>query len=161
MKGSIKRRVRQLLSLPATSWWVLFQAWICILVMDLGLRCGARSKLQRMASPSDVRGSEEPSPAGSTSSCRARAEHLAHLVDLAACFHLHSVRCLTRALTLQYLLTRRGLSTVLRFGVRTEGGQLRAHAWLELGGEPLGEAADVEQRFKPLVPLSLEKLGKR
>ena len=41
--------------------------------------------------------------------------------------------CLTQALALQYLLARRGLHSELRIGVRKEGRDFRAHAWLVTG----------------------------
>jgi hypothetical protein len=42
--------------------------------------------------------------------------------------------CLAEALALRSMLARRGISSVLHFGVRREEGRLAAHAWLEAGG---------------------------
>lgn len=39
--------------------------------------------------------------------------------------------CLTQALALQFLLARRGLHSEMHIGVGKEGGDFRAHAWLE------------------------------
>jgi hypothetical protein len=59
--------------------------------------------------------------------------------------------CLPRSLTLQALLRRYGMEADLRIGVRWEAGELRAHAWVEQAGNPVGEPADVEHRFQRLA----------
>jgi hypothetical protein len=59
-------------------------------------------------------------------------------------------------LVLQRLLREQGIEAQLRIGVRTEGGRLMAHAWLEHEGRPLGEAEPVEERFARLLSLQKE-----
>lgn len=58
--------------------------------------------------------------------------------------------CLEKALTLWWLLRRRGIDAALRIGVRraAEGPRnLEAHAWVEVGGEVLGDTDDVGARY--------------
>ncbi len=53
-------------------------------------------------------------------------------------------------MTLWWLLWRRRLDASVRIGVRRisgDGGPIEAHAWVELGGEVLGDRADVGQRY--------------
>lgn len=76
---------------------------------------------------------------------------LASLVGAASRHHLWPMTCLPRSLALQTLLRRHGIEADLRIGVRREDGELRAHAWIEQAGSPLGEPADVELRFQPLA----------
>lgn len=57
-------------------------------------------------------------------------------------------RCLVRSLVLTRLLARRGLSSSLVIGVRTEP-EFAAHAWVEHAGEPLLHPGDAG--FKRLV----------
>lgn len=76
---------------------------------------------------------------------------LARLVDVAARFHLRPMTCLMRSLALRALLRQHGFEADLLIGVRRENGVLRAHAWIEDAGQPVGEAADVRRRFLPLV----------
>lgn len=45
--------------------------------------------------------------------------------------------CLRRSLVLGALLRR--YEPVLRIGVRRESGRIRAHAWIEIDGVPIGE----------------------
>lgn len=79
---------------------------------------------------------------------------LSHIVDIAARRGPFRTPCLARALTLQWLMRRHGLATELRLGVRKVSGQLDAHAWIELHGQPLMESADVHQRFAPFEPFA-------
>ena len=41
--------------------------------------------------------------------------------------------CLTEALAARFLLRRRGVASVMHFGVKRRDGRLVAHAWLEAG----------------------------
>ena len=68
-------------------------------------------------------------------------------VDTAA-RHLRAVgTCLTRALTGQVLLERRGFPAVVRIGVmRTAEGAFRAHAWLERGNGAVRDAGQEGDR---------------
>ena len=62
--------------------------------------------------------------------------------------HLVPMTCLRRALTLQWLLVRRGIQTELRIGVKKNSNQrIEAHAWLEYSGTPIGEPEVVTERY--------------
>jgi hypothetical protein len=45
--------------------------------------------------------------------------------------------CLTQAVALHHLLRRQGYGATVQIGVRKEGGQFAAHAWVECNGAPL------------------------
>ena len=56
--------------------------------------------------------------------------------------------CLARAMVLHSTLSRYGLSSALRLGVkRTVGDQLSAHAWVEVAGQPVNEPPDITQVY--------------
>jgi hypothetical protein len=55
--------------------------------------------------------------------------------------------CLTRSVTLWWLLRRRGIDAAVRIGVRRTDGRLEAHAWVEIDGLVLNDAQDVGSRF--------------
>ena len=59
------------------------------------------------------------------------------------------VTCLPRSLALHWMLRRRGIESTLRIGVRKRGDHLEAHAWVEQGGQPLLDDADVGLQFAP------------
>jgi len=76
------------------------------------------------------------------------AEQVARDVERAGReFSLYPVDCLVRSLVLVRLLRGRGIGAELRLGVRTLTGRFEAHAWVEHGGVPLGEDADVARVF--------------
>lgn len=73
------------------------------------------------------------------------------LLRRAGRYHLVAVNCLLHSLTGRELLAREGVSATLRIGVaRGTDDALSAHAWLEVGGVGVNDAADVASRFAPL-----------
>lgn len=71
----------------------------------------------------------------------------ARMVDAAAV--LVRASCLPRSLVLWRLVRARG--GVIRLGVARPAPQaIAAHAWIELAGRPLNDAADVAERYAPL-----------
>lgn len=57
-------------------------------------------------------------------------------------------RCLVQALALKRLLDRRGLTGGrIRVGVREEGGELLAHAWVDFRGHVVGDFPEHVQRY--------------
>jgi hypothetical protein len=79
------------------------------------------------------------------------AERYAHWLDVAGRVHPTRPRCLHRSLALHYWLRSADLPSVLRIGVRKEGHELKAHAWVELDGRPIAEPLDAILAFAPLV----------
>lgn len=51
--------------------------------------------------------------------------------------------CLSRSLALRRVLASAGIAAAVRIGTRRDGGNLAAHAWVELAGRPLGTDAGV------------------
>lgn len=72
---------------------------------------------------------------------------LAWAVAAAAHHAPFSTTCLQRSLALWWLLRTRGIASDLRIGVTKAGGEFRAHAWLERGGEVINDDVDVGGRF--------------
>jgi hypothetical protein len=55
--------------------------------------------------------------------------------------------CLVRSITLWWLLRRDGIDGELHIGARKESGQLKAHAWVELGGQVLNDNAEIHNHY--------------
>jgi hypothetical protein len=138
----MKHKLAALRSLSAKDLRLLGQAWLVLLLADLFLRVLPLPRVQQI-----LAGMLRPGPraAGACPSPRT-----ARLVDVAARHHILPVRCLQRSLALQALLSRQGLDTELKIGVRKLHGSLHAHAWLEWSGVPVAENGDVTHRFSPL-----------
>jgi hypothetical protein len=115
------------------------QAWLLLLVADLGLRAFPFARLDRWLAPV-VTGKADEAAVG----------RLVWATAAAARHHLYPMRCLPQALCLRRLLGRHGIAAELRIGVAREDGALAAHAWVERGGRPVGESLSVEDRFAPL-----------
>jgi hypothetical protein len=77
------------------------------------------------------------------------AREAGRLVNAAALRIPGRPNCLTRSVTLWWILRHRATDTTLRIGVRTAGGHLEAHAWVELAGLVLNDDPDVAERFPP------------
>ena len=68
-------------------------------------------------------------------------QRVAQLVFAASREGILTGACLERALALWWLLRRRNCPAELRIGGRKEHGRFEAHAWVELDGVALNEAA--------------------
>lgn len=141
----MRRKYRALLSLSWHDLWVLSQAWVVLLAVDLGLRALSFRRVQELvASGREDAGTPEGQGAWVT------MHRLQRFVGIAGRNHLYPMPCLQRSLCLQWLMGRRGISADLRIGVRKEGDGLATHAWLEYQGQPVGEMQPIEARFAPL-----------
>jgi hypothetical protein len=77
----------------------------------------------------------------------AAARLIARMVRAAVRSGLRHPTCLEEALTLCWLLARRGIASELRVGVRKSGERMEAHAWVECHGGALNEPEDVHENF--------------
>ena len=87
-----------------------------------------------------------------------RVLEIARIVDAAARHTLLSNTCLHRALTLWWVLRRRGFYASLQLGVRKQSGNFEAHAWVTYAGAVVNDADVVDGDY---VPLSLAPLKHR
>lgn len=121
-----------------------------LLFVELWLRVGSFKMLQNFF---DTKAEPRPeigiSPIGEADNGD-EVDHMARIVSIAGRNHLIKMSCLRRALVLQWLLRRRGIQTQLRFGVRTQGNDLQAHAWLEKDGILISEPELVHERYSTL-----------
>lgn len=78
------------------------------------------------------------------------AKHLGHAVVRTLTFLPGDTRCLRRSLVLVQLLARRGISSELVIGTRTDP-EFLAHAWVEHDGQPVLPPGD--DSFGRLVAL--------
>jgi hypothetical protein len=77
-----------------------------------------------------------------------RIAHLTRAVNVRARL---GCRCLPIATTTWARLRRHGYPAQLQIGAPRHGSSdFKAHAWVEVDGEPMGEAADLFERYEPL-----------
>jgi Transglutaminase-like superfamily len=79
---------------------------------------------------------------------RAKAESVARVVAVAASRGPVRVSCLRRSLVTWWLLRAQGVETRVRVGLGgSDVRDFNAHAWVEHEGRPVGETADVAERY--------------
>jgi hypothetical protein len=117
---------------------VLVQALVLLPTVALALRLTGVERLRRLlrALPGAL-----PAVDGDT----ALVQALAISSAVAAAVRLCPWRptCLHRALVLWLLLHRRGVPSAVHLGVRSDGGSMAFHAWIESNGRVLNDRADI------------------
>lgn len=89
---------------------------------------------------------------------RAVGLRLARAVDRASRFGVFHPLCLARAVALSSMLESRGIETHrIRIGVRKHDGVFSAHAWVELGGDVIGDYATAIEDYVPLTEVRVNR----
>ena len=139
--------------LAPAQWRVVAHALVLVPVVRWWLRRdGFEATASRLAerSSGEIVSSPPPPPPAD----------LIDAVALVAGRSLIGARCLGRSLVAWYLLRRRGVDAVLEIGARLPVvDRLAAHAWVEIDGMPVGEAADVREQFSSFG-VRLPRLGR-
>lgn len=135
-------RVRTFLALDAASRRLFLRAWWLLLCAEIGLRTTSLERCERR-----LLAREEGALQAATA---LPPQEIARWVQAAARHHLLPMTCLRRALVLKTLLVARGTAAELVLGVRREGAELLAHAWVEVEGMPVGEPAAVLASYRTL-----------
>jgi hypothetical protein len=85
-----------------------------------------------------------------------RARELALAVERVVENGLGRPTCLVKAIAIQRMLARRGIGPgIVRVGASLAGGSLKAHAWVEVGGEILGDTEEHVRSFEPVSDMRL------
>lgn len=128
-------------ALPANDRLALSLAFVWLPLFVLGLRWLGFKKMQdQVTKPSNM-------AVASPAQAKDRARTVSRWVDVAARRGVVRGTCLTQSLTLLRLLRREDIVGQLRIGVRMQAGQLDAHAWVEVDGEPVNDSQDVASRY--------------
>jgi hypothetical protein len=139
-------KLRSAVRLSFAEWFLFLQAWVWLLLFDIGLRTCPFPGLQVFAAPLSIRPVQPPEQT------EGLILSLKTAVDRACYNHLYPMTCLCRSLALQKMLAQRGIATELKIGVQKELGILSAHAWVEYQGEPIGEPEKVTGQYIALMP---------
>jgi hypothetical protein len=103
---------------------------------------------------------DESTPEGLSTANRVEdARRIALAVNRAAEFGVFRPKCLVRSRALRRLLDRAGvLGAEVRVGVQLSEGRFLAHAWVEYGGQVLGDDPAYVARFDPMTDLQVASL---
>ena len=87
------------------------------------------------------------------------ARRIALAVNRAATFGLFRPKCLVKSRALRKLLDADGVEgAYVRVGVQLSNGRFRAHAWVEYGGEVVGDDPAVVAKFAPISGVRVAEL---
>jgi len=141
---SAHRKQRRFGELSARDRSLLFQALILLPVVSVGRRLMDFKRLRRLL----ARWSDgEHAQATHEESHLVRAQTVANIVRIAVAYSMPRPNCLDRSLVLWSLLRRREIASDLCLGVRKDGTELDAHAWIECDGVVLNDTPDVGERY--------------
>jgi transglutaminase superfamily protein len=103
---------------------------------------------------------EAASPTGASVTDRADdARRIARAVNRAAAYGVFRPKCLVRSRALRQLLDSAGIvGAHVRVGVHLSKGQFQAHAWVEYGGQVVGDDPAFVDRFNPITELQVAAL---
>jgi Transglutaminase-like superfamily len=132
-------RLRKFFRLPRSERWLLIKAALLLGVIRLGLRLLPFQTLRQLLDlvTKSRAGNQFPS------------DRIVWAVIATSRYVLGDKPCLTQALAVQVLIKRRGYPANLRIGVaRVDGGELKAHAWVESQDRVVVGGGDVS-RYTP------------
>lgn len=85
---------------------------------------------------------------------QATAKRLGRLVDIASRHGPYKATCLRQSLALWWMLRRLRLPAELRIGVGKDDVHMRAHAWVELGGQVINDRASITDDYAVYADLN-------
>jgi hypothetical protein len=136
-RRSIRARLRRAVALGLADWVLLSEAAICLALARLALRFVPFERIGRrlgvFVSPQEAR-ARGAAPTDPTRAARL-AERVGWAVRAAARHVPFAAVCLPQAIAARMMLRRRGVASVLHFGVAKGTGEpFDAHAWLDAAG---------------------------
>jgi Transglutaminase-like superfamily len=144
---SLRHNLRRLRSTPPREIFFVFRIAALLLCTDVCLRLFPLALVRRV-----VHGCR-----GEHSSSDTSIPRLASAVAFAG--RCVRARCLARALVLERLLACRGIPSEVWVGVQRDGGQLRAHAWLEHQRLPI-IGGELRHAYTPLAVVDAPPRGR-
>ena len=133
--------LRKLQTLTWVEWGWLGQALLLLPLINLGLHLFGLQQLRRLLAA--FPGHALPAQAEQT----AYVQQVARIVNLAARYGPYRATCLRRALLLWWWLQRAGIEAELQIGARFCEGELQAHAWVEVQGQPIWDDVAVRRIY--------------
>lgn len=137
---SVRDKATRVRSLSWAQWRVVLASGVLIPSVALSLRLGGFRRTAGILASRSQRSVESEDPD--------EAREASEAVGLVAGKSIVGSRCLCRSLVLWFILRRRGVDAELVIGADVPIHEsLAAHAWVEVGGEPVNDGADVRERY--------------
>jgi hypothetical protein len=124
----------------------LLQAWFRLLLVDFGVKLlGVPRTARLIPSATNTTGGAAPEDQVR------RAQTYARWLRRAARHHVIRAECLHQSLALHGWLRGDGIPSKLEIGVHREGRELRAHAWVRIADQLVGESPATVAPFSLLT----------
>lgn len=134
-------RLKKFLTLSAAEKKIFLKAVFGLPIVSLKLRLfGFKNYLSRLQQTPLAAPHSETDPS-------TYPDQASRMVNAAARLVFGREACLERSIMLWSLLRRRGIESELKIGVATEDSGMRAHAWVEIDGEPINEKPQLNDKF--------------
>lgn len=141
--------VRRLISLGPGDWRDLLLAQWALLVAQRYVRTQPAGQLT-------ARRDDHSPTAKLPGSGTTRARQIGTAIQRAAKYGAFRPACLVQAIALRRLLERDGINGAeIRVGVKQSPEGMLAHAWVELGGQVIGDSPENVRQYSPLDELSV------
>lgn len=102
---------------------------------------------------------EESAPKGASADRADDARRIALAINRVAEYGVFRPKCLVRSRALRQLLDSAGIAGAeVRVGVQLSRGRFLAHAWVEYGGQVVGDDPEFVARFDPMTELQVAAL---
>jgi hypothetical protein len=120
----------------------------------------ARAQHDMKTRPTGDMVSDDPTPGGPATPARIDdARRIALAVSRAAQFGVFRPKCLVRSMALRRMLSDSGIGGAqVRVGVQVTHGRFVAHAWVEYGGQVVGDDPVAVSRYLPLTGIQVAEL---
>ncbi len=135
---------RHFLRLDGYARSIVFEAVAALMSTRLGLRVAGFRRWQAV-----LAWLAPIAPNSGDLNCLSGAREISRLEAATARHLFFQTTCLENSLALWWLLRRHGIAAELRMGARKEASRFEAHAWVELDGAILTEAAAEDVHFVP------------
>ncbi|HEX6316009.1 MAG TPA: lasso peptide biosynthesis B2 protein [Gemmatimonadaceae bacterium] len=148
--GRYRRSAPKLRKLGLRDWKDLVRAQLALM--------RAQREMQSLPTGAMVR--DEDAPIGTSTGDRVDdARRIALAVNRAAAFGLLRPRCLVKSRALRKMLDQEGITGAqVRVGVQLSEGRFRAHAWVEYGGQVVGDDPVTVAQYVPMPGLRVAEI---
>lgn len=150
----VTRLLHKLATLSPREWVDLLLAQVALLAAQVLVWTRPTGRLVSHASSADA--AAMPSQATVEPALMDRAQQLGLAVSRAGDYGVFRPLCLVRAVAVHRMLERRRMhGSRIRIGVRMRRGRFGAHAWVEYGGQVIGDNIEHVESFAELGDVHL------
>ena len=128
-------------------YWLLAKIWLCVIVIHIAVQSFGLQKVRRRLSVGISRAEAGSEPNENAAQVAAYMNLRVRTIKRRFPKLIHG-NCLSQSLALWWLLARRGIPTSLQIGAHRKEGEFKAHAWVELDGEPINARRLVRGKYQ-------------